>query len=60
MNDLKSYQTLSGKEAHSMFSDPLLTSQYKLKLGSPAIDAGIDVGYPYQGTSPDMGAFEMK
>jgi len=60
MNDLKSYQTLSGKEVHSLFSDPLLTPQYKLKLGSPAIDAGIDVGYPYKGSSPDMGAFEMK
>jgi hypothetical protein len=31
-----------------------------LQLGSPCIDAGIDVGLPYLGSAPDMGAFEFE
>jgi hypothetical protein len=27
---------------------------------SPCIDAGIDVGLPYLGLAPDMGAFEFE
>ena len=30
-----------------------------LQPGSPCIDAGIDVGLPYLGLAPDMGAFEF-
>lgn len=30
----------------------------KLKTGSDLIDAGTDVGLPFQGTEPDLGAFE--
>jgi hypothetical protein len=26
--------------------------------GSPCIDAGTDVGFPFNGSSPDMGALE--
>jgi len=59
MADLKAYQAKSGKESHTIFIDPALSSKYKLQSGSPAIDAGIDVGYSYSGTSPDMGAFEF-
>ena len=58
MGDLKAYQAKSGKEYHSLFADPKLTSKNTLQPGSPAIDAGIDVGYPYSGSAPDMGAFE--
>jgi hypothetical protein len=29
-----------------------------LQPGSPCIDAGVDVGLPYLGLAPDMGAFE--
>ena len=58
-DDLKAYQTKTGKELHSIFANPILTSKYTLKSDSPAIDTGIDVGYPYTGTSPDMGAFEF-
>ena len=25
----------------------------------PAVDAGTDVGLPYSGTAPDLGAFEL-
>ena len=35
------------------------TWDYTLGTGSPCIDAGIDVGYAYIGTAPDMGAFEV-
>ena len=31
-----------------------------LQPGSPCIDAGVDVGLPYSGSAPDMGAFELK
>ncbi len=31
---------------------------YRLRTGSPAIDAGIDVGLPYEGLKPDLGAIE--
>lgn len=58
MDDLAAYQKTSGKESHTIFADPLLNSESTLQSGSPAIDAGIDVGYPYSGTAPDMGACE--
>jgi len=40
--------------------DPLYLGggNYNLQSGSPAIDAGIDVGLPYNGLAPDLGAFE--
>jgi hypothetical protein len=45
----------------NIIADPLFasTSDFRLKSGSPAIDAGINVGLPYYGSSPDIGAFEM-
>ncbi len=60
MGDLKAYQAKTGKEFNTIFSDPKLNSDYTLQPDSPAIDAGIDVGYPYKGIAPDMGAFEKK
>ena len=60
MDGLKDYQIRTGKELHSLFVDPSLTSTFALPPGSPAIDSGIDVGYPYSGAAPDMGAFETK
>ena len=59
MDDLKAYQTKSGKELHTIFADPKLNSDYTLKTDSPAIDAGIDVGYPFNQNAPDIGAFEF-
>jgi hypothetical protein len=32
---------------------------FQLQAGSPAINAGINVGLPYNGAAPDMGAFEF-
>lgn len=40
-------------------ADPLLDANYRLTAGSPAIDQGIAVGLPFQGTAPDIGAFEF-
>jgi len=52
-------------EANSVFSDdPDFTNagaaDFTLLVTSPAIDAGVDVGLPYQGTAPDIGAHEYE
>lgn len=43
-------------------ADPMFAysslGHFQLKSGSPAIDAGIDVGLPYTGNAPDIGALE--
>jgi parallel beta-helix repeat protein len=41
-------------------SDPLFvsSSDYTLQSGSPARDSGIYVGLDFEGTAPDIGAFE--
>lgn len=38
--------------------DPMLEPDYTLQELSPAINAGIDIGLPFSGTAPDIGAFE--
>ncbi len=44
--------------ASSLFEDPLLDVSYHPLAGSPAIDAGIDTGFPFNGPAPDLGAYE--
>jgi len=44
------------------FSNPLYVAppqDYRLQAGSPLIDAGIDIGLPYVGAAPDIGAYEF-
>lgn len=36
------------------------SSDFHLQSGSPAINAGVDVGLPYLGIAPDIGAFEKQ
>ncbi len=51
-------------EDGNITSDPLFTEpstgDYTLHEDSPCIDAGIDIGNPFFGTAPDMGAFEYE
>jgi parallel beta-helix repeat protein len=46
-----------------IFGDPLFVNpsagDFHLQANSPAIDAGMDVGLPYVGTAPDIGAYEV-
>lgn len=39
-------------------AEPMLDEEYQPLPGSPAIDAGIELGMPFQGTAPDLGFFE--
>lgn len=63
-NNFLSYQSATSQDLHSIASDPLLSSSYRLLPGSPAIGAGTDVGVDtdYLGnprdSSPDIGAME--
>ncbi|MES2474250.1 MAG: right-handed parallel beta-helix repeat-containing protein [Verrucomicrobiota bacterium] len=34
-------------------------SLLRLKPGNPAIDKGVDIGQPFEGKAPDLGAFEF-
>jgi hypothetical protein len=42
-----------------MFVEPAVPDAI-LQPGSPCIDAGVDVGLPYSGGAPDMGAVEYE
>jgi hypothetical protein len=47
-----------------VFGDPMFVNapggDFHLQANSPAIDAGVDVGLPYNGIAPDLGAFETE
>jgi hypothetical protein len=45
--------------ANDIHSDPLYEPDYSLQAGSPLIDAGTDVGLPFVGAAPDIGAVEF-
>jgi len=40
--------------------DPQDGTFLHLRADSPAVDAGVDVGLPYSGSGPDLGAFEFE
>ena len=51
--------TLSyGANSGNITSNPLLNNNYTLGIGSPAINAGLNIGYLFSGSAPDIGAFE--
>lgn len=41
-----------------LFADSM-NNDFHLQAGSPAIDAGVEVGLPFNGSAPDLGAFEF-
>jgi hypothetical protein len=55
-NYLASFESNS-IEDNPDFVDPG-NQDFELQAGSPAIDAGDDLGYPYNGSAPDIGAHE--
>lgn len=54
--------TLAG--AHDVNADPQFVSvaahNYHLQVGSPCIDAGVNLGFPFYGSAPDMGRYEYE
>ena len=63
--DWADWKTNSGQDANSPIpADPtfvnIATPDFTLQAGSPAINAGVDVGLPYSGIAPDCGAFERE
>lgn len=46
-----------------VLDDPMFVDgnakDFRLREGSAAIDAGVDVGLPFKGTAPDLGAMEF-
>jgi len=65
---LSAYQSAIGLGQGSIQANPLLTNDFHLQSGSPAIDAGIDIGVPtdlagsprLRGAGFDMGAYEYQ
>ncbi|WP_276372001.1 Ig-like domain-containing protein [Chryseolinea sp. H1M3-3] len=58
--------TISGSYSNNLTVDPQITKSgvkpspyYLPRAGSPLIDAGVNVGLPYQGSAPDIGAHEF-
>ncbi len=58
--------SVPGTYLNNLTADPMITmtgarpSPYYLpKTGSPLINAGLDVGYTYAGSAPDIGAMEF-
>lgn len=57
--------TVIGTYSNNLTSDPLITltgarpdPYYMPKAGSPLLNQGLNVGYTFIGTAPDIGAFE--
>ncbi|MBN1213647.1 MAG: right-handed parallel beta-helix repeat-containing protein, partial [candidate division Zixibacteria bacterium] len=46
-----------GISANPLFINPA-DNEFHLKTGSPAVNTGLDLGYPYNESAPEMGAFE--
>lgn len=42
----------------NIIANPLLNAAFHPQVGSPAINAGINVGIPFNGVAPDIGFFE--
>jgi hypothetical protein len=51
--------TWGNLEVNPAFADPA-GGDYRLRKDSPLIDAGYDLGLPFEGKAPDIGAFEQR
>jgi parallel beta-helix repeat protein len=65
VTDIATFRSLTGQEAHGQFANPLFVSlsghNFQLSAGSPAIDAGTQIGGVtggFLGSAPDAGAYE--
>jgi hypothetical protein len=57
--EIFSYKSL-GWEENSLGQDPSLDVDYYPLAGSPVIDVGFNMGLPYNGVAPDIGAYEYE
>ncbi len=60
--NLEQYRAATGKGVHSVSVNPAFssTNDLHLKSSSPCINAGTNVGLPYLGKAPDIGALEYQ
>ncbi|RZK25797.1 MAG: T9SS type A sorting domain-containing protein [Flavobacterium sp.] len=60
---LSQWKALSFND-NSIIADPLFvdekTGKFQLQILSPAVDAGTYMGFSFNGTAPDIGAFELQ
>jgi Right handed beta helix region len=60
---LASFVSAKGFETHGIEGNPLLANpaggDFRPTSTSPVIDAGVNVGLPFVGSAPDIGAFEL-
>lgn len=63
IGDLADLRAATGRELHSLSGDPLFADReardYSLTPDSPAVDAGLLMEQPYEGSGPDLGRFEL-
>ncbi len=59
-SDFLSLDTSLAKSPRTSDSSISPTNLFRLAPGSSLIDAGTDIGLPYNGKAPDIGAFESK
>lgn len=56
-------QLTGTSDKHAIEADPLFldafAGRFSLRANSPAIDAGLDLGRPFSGKAPDLGALEF-
>ena len=61
-NNSTDTMNIDESEGGDVFADPLFMNvdgeDFRIACGSPAIDAGVDVGLPYEGDAPEIGAYE--
>lgn len=57
-NNGTNFQASNIDAASTLIADPQLDQSYYPQPGSPAINAGVNVGFPFNGAAPDLGAYE--